>query len=125
MVRRVAVFPEQRGDDQQRNHGKRNQQADFPFGRRIRKNAKRRARIFGVDDAKKSGNDRNAVVQGKPARDHPLGDAIESDDEQRDQEMIFTHGMEFCSIFCHPERSEGSAVRGKMQILRFAQDDNS
>src|SRR5258708_3606249 len=26
---------------------------------------------------------------------------------------------------CHPERSEGSAVRRKMQIPRFARDDNS
>jgi hypothetical protein len=25
---------------------------------------------------------------------------------------------------CHAERSEGSAVRGKMQIPRFARDDN-
>jgi hypothetical protein len=26
---------------------------------------------------------------------------------------------------CHPERSEGSAVRGKMQIPRFARDDKN
>src|SRR6266478_166567 len=26
--------------------------------------------------------------------------------------------------FCHPEQSEGSAVRRKMQIPRFARDDN-
>src|SRR5208337_1134770 len=26
---------------------------------------------------------------------------------------------------CHPERSEGSALRRKMQIPRFARDDNS
>src|ERR1019366_2246855 len=87
----VAVLPKQQGNDQQRNDGERNQQADFPFGGRIRKNLKRRARVFGVDDAKKSRNDRNAVVQGKPARDRPLAGAIESDDEQRDQEMIFAH----------------------------------
>jgi hypothetical protein len=31
------------------------------------------------------------VVQGKPVRDRPLGGAIESDDQQRDQEMIFAH----------------------------------
>ena len=36
----------------------------------------------------------NAVVQGKPVRDRPLGDAIESDDQQRDQEMIFAHVQE-------------------------------
>jgi len=29
------------------------------------------------------------------------------------------------SRLCHPERSEGSAVRRKMQIPRFARDDNS
>ena len=89
----VAVFPEQQGDDQQRNDGERNQQADFPLRGRIRKNTERGARVFGVDDAKKSGNDGNAVVQGKPARDRPLAGAIESDDEQRDQEMIFAHGQ--------------------------------
>jgi len=53
-------------------------------------NAKRRARIFGVDDAKES-ESRNAVVQGKPPRDRDFGDAIESDDEQGDQKMIFAH----------------------------------
>jgi len=26
---------------------------------------------------------------------------------------------------CHPERSEGPAVRRGKQVLRFAQDDNS
>ena len=31
----------------------------------------------------------------------------------------------FSARFCHPERSEGSAVRRKMQIPRFARDDNS
>ena len=51
----------------------------------------KRARIFGMDNAEKSWNDRNAVMQGKPAGDRPLGDAIESDDGQRDQEMIFAH----------------------------------
>jgi hypothetical protein len=47
-----------------------------------------------VDDAKKSRDDRDAVVQGKAVRNRPLGDAIESDDEQGDQEMIFTHDPE-------------------------------
>jgi hypothetical protein len=27
-------------------------------------------------------------------------------------------------VNCHPERSEGPAVRRKMQILRFAQNDS-
>jgi hypothetical protein len=30
-------------------------------------------------------------VQGKPMRDRDFGDAIESDDEQRDQKVIFAH----------------------------------
>jgi hypothetical protein len=47
-----------------------------------------------VNDAKEAGDDSNAVVQGKTACDRPFGDAIESDDEQRDQEMIFTHDPE-------------------------------
>src|SRR5260370_20967430 len=94
----MAVFPEQRGYDEQRNHGKQNQQADFPFRGRIRKNAERGAGVFGVDDAKKSGDDRDAVVQGKTVCDRPLCDAIESDDQQRDQEMIFTHEEKISSL---------------------------
>jgi hypothetical protein len=46
-----------------------------------------------VDDAKESRNDRDAVMLGKPVCDRPLGGAIESDDQQRDQEMIFAHGQ--------------------------------
>ena len=89
----MAALPEQRGDDQQRNDGKRNQQADFPLRGGIRKNAKRRTRVLGVDDAKETGNHRDAVVQGDTAGNRPLGDAIESDDRQRDQEMVFAHGQ--------------------------------
>src|SRR5437660_6594377 len=33
--------------------------------------------------------------------------------------------LEFSSRFCHPERSEGSAFCGELQIPRFARDDNS
>src|SRR5208337_3306211 len=95
----VAVFPEQEGDDQQRNYRKQNQQADFPFGGRIRKNTKRRARVFSVNNAKKSWDDRNAVMQGKAVRDRPLGGTIESDDERRDQKMIFAHDPEKLLVF--------------------------
>jgi len=90
----VAVFPEQRGDDEQRNHRKQNQQSYFPFRGGIGKDTKRGARVLGVNDAKESRDDRDAVVQGKMVCDRPLGGAIESDDEQRDQEMIFTHDPE-------------------------------
>src|SRR5450631_2765150 len=34
------------------------------------------------------------------------------------------HWNQFTRL-CHPERSEGPAVRGEQQILRFAQDDKS
>src|SRR5208337_30789 len=95
----MAVFPKQQGYDQQRNDGERNQQSDFPLRGRIRKNTERGARVFGVDNAKKSRNDGNAVVQGKPVRDRPLGGADESDDEQRDQKMIFAHDPKNFLVF--------------------------
>ena len=80
----MAVFLEQGGDNQQRDDRKSNQQTDFPFRRRIGENAERSAWIFGVNDAEKSGNDGNTVVQGKMARDRNLSDSIESDNQQRD-----------------------------------------
>ncbi len=40
-------------------------------------------------------------------------------------QRIRRHGSNQLNQACHPERSEASAVRRKLQILRFAQDDNS
>src|SRR5258707_3894215 len=53
---------------------------------------------------------------------HPSRIAIEELRVQPDNAAAHIHSTFTKS--CHPERSEGSAVRRKMQIPRFARDDN-
>ena len=90
----MAVFPEQQRDDEQGDDGKQNQQRDLPLRGRIGKQAEGRPRIFGVDDFEESGNDGNAAVQREAMGDHRFREAVERDDEERDEEVVFPHFVE-------------------------------
>jgi len=89
----MAVFPEQHRDDGERDQRKDDEQRDLPLRRRFGEEAESGPGIFGVDDAKKTGDDGDAVVHGQLVLDQPFCVAVEGDDESGDEEEIFAHRL--------------------------------
>src|SRR5205807_10172676 len=73
------------------DHGKENQRADLPWGRRIREKAEGGAAILQMGQAKEAGDDLYAVMERDSVLDEQFCQAVENHHEQRDQEMNFAH----------------------------------
>src|SRR3954447_678390 len=87
----MAVAPQQSDDNGQRNYRKQNQHGNLPLPRRIGKQAECSAPVLDVSDTEQAGNHRNALVQSQPAGDELLGDTVQNDDAQRDDELKLAH----------------------------------
>src|SRR5258708_16209865 len=97
----MMILPKQYRDHQQRDHRKRNQQGSFPGRGRVGEQAERSARVLGMGEAEKTGDDLNVRIKRDALRHSVLRPTVKQDNDESAEKINRARGIPGHS-YCRP-----------------------